>query len=390
MFAAFSSSFWSLALAQGYRLDYWLGATGGPSLDEVTCDAAYLAFQKVDIATLICLHIVDTTQRDWREVLARDAAHREWAQSLLDRLQNVAIVYVLTGEGPPPWRSEQPEGFEDYYGQSAYSVFWWLDLTTGTVTVPRGQPAQLFGLRGLIEKARLESYNANLDDSAYTMDTPIGLPFPNGAPHTSPQKRRWVAASIEPKYRIPFLTYLVIAANAVILGLMYLAGYPEDVWVPARFGAIFPQYILEDGEWFRLFTAMFVHFGMGHLFANLMGLMVFGTRVERYFGRIAFCVIYVLSGLLGSLFSLYLTSGYAAGASGAIYGLIGSIFAYTRITGRSIELMNWYIMFLFIGVGIVMGVLTPNVDNYGHIGGLIGGLVTGAAMVGILKIRGRA
>ena len=380
MFAAFSSNLWALALSQGYRLDYWLGATGGPSLDEVNCDAAYLAFQKVDIATLICLHVVDTTQRDWRQVLARDEAHLNWANSLLDKLQNIAIIYVLVGEGPPPWRGEH---FQDYHGQQAYSVFWWLDLNTGAVTVPRGQPAQLFGLRGLLEKARTVP---NLSDTATDIENAKGLPFPHVK---QGQAMQWRPVTAEPKYRIPILTYLLMGINGVVLVLMYLAGFPSDIWVPARFGAIYPPYIFEYGQWYRLFTAMFVHFGAGHLFANVMGMMVFGARVERYFGRVAFCVTYVVSGLMGSLFSLYLTSGYAAGASGAVYGLIGAIFVYTRMTGRAVELMNWYILFLFIGIGIAMGLMTPGVDNFGHLGGLTGGLVVGAAMVGVLRLKGK-
>ena len=374
MFAAFASSFWSLALAQGYRLDYWVGATGVPSLEEFNNDATYLAFQKVDIATLICLHVVDATQNDWRQVLTRDTELKKWAGSLLDRLQNVAVIYVLAGEGPPPWQGEHPEGFEEYYGQQVYSVFWWLDLATGAVTVSKGQPAQLFGIRGLIEKSRTVATEEAAAES-----------LPEGAPRV----KRFVPVTAEPKHRIPFITYLLIGINAVILLLMYLAGFPADIRVPAQFGAIYPPYIFNDGEWYRLFTAMFVHFGAGHFFANVMGLIVFGTRVERYFGRIALCIAYVISGLLGSLFSLYFTRGYAAGASGAIYGLIGVIFAYTRITGRAIELMNWYIMFMFIGVGIAMGLMTPGIDNFGHLGGLVGGLIVGAAMVWVLKLRGK-
>jgi len=132
---------------------------------------------------------------------------------------------------------------------------------------------------------------------------------------------------------------------------------------------------------------MFIHFGIGHFFANVMGLIVFGTRVERYFGRVAFLVIYVLAGLLGSLASLFFTQGYAAGASGAIYGIIGAIFAYTRITGRDIEHMNWYTLFFFIGIGLAVGFLTPGIDDFGHLGGLVGGLLIGAIMVKTVKVK---
>jgi len=389
MFAAFSSNLWASALAQGYKLDYWLGTTGGPSISDVGSDAAYLAFQKLDIATLICLHLVDTSRRDWREVLAKDASHVKWAEGLLTKLQNIAIVYVLVGDSVPAWHNENPEGFTDFHGQNAYSVFWWLDLSTGDVTVPKGQPTQLFGLRGLIEKARL---GAVKDVVAGEYSGVSGDGTPAGSVIFSeqlPAHKKWVATYAQPVRRVPYLTYLFLGINVIVLLLMYLDGYPADRMVPARFGAIVPDLIFVHGQWYRLFTAMFIHFGAAHLFANVMGLIIFGTRVEKYFGRLAFCLTYIFAGLMASVFSLYFTRGYAAGASGAVYGLIGVIFAYTRITGRSIEHMNWYIMFLFAGMGIAMGLMTEGVDNFGHLGGLIGGAIIGAILVGVLKLRGK-
>jgi len=406
MFSPFSHNFASIASSQGFRLDYSLGTNSTPSMGEISNDATYLAFQKIDISTLICLHVIDTAKRDWQNVVAMDADHCKWAEGLLDRIKNIAIIYVLVGEGPPPWHGTQPEGFKDYYGQSAYSVFWWLDLTNGAVTVSKNQPAQLFGIRGMIEKAR------------YALI--IGAEGEAGDDSSNPsaKAKRYEVATLSPIHRLPILTFIIIGINAVILLLIYLAGFPGDIMVPRNlgaiyvdripesimaglpdaisawlqnfnFGAIFPHDIFEYGEWYRLFTAMFIHFGAGHFLANVMGLLVFGTRVERYFGRIAFLVIYIFAGLLGSLFSLYLTTAYAAGASGAVYGLIGAIFIYTRLTGRAVELMNWYTLFMFIGVGIAMGFLTEGVDNAGHLGGLVGGLVIGAGMVGILKLRGK-
>ena len=366
MFATFSQRFWALASDKGFKLDYWLGPTGTPSMDEVKEDVAYMAFQRLEMATLNCLHIVDTTKLNWKSILASNAEHLKWAEGLLDRVKNVAIIYVLTGEGPPPWYTENPEEFIDYHGQPAYSVFWWLDITTGAVSVPKNQPAQLFGIRSLLEKAR-------------TSETEV----------TDGVMTQYTVKTLTPIHRIPYLTIAMIAINAVILVLIYLAGFPADMFVPARFGAIVPYRINVHGEWWRLFTAMFIHFGVEHFFPNTIGLIVFGTRLERYFGRTIFLTVYIVSGLMGSWASLLFTQGYAAGASGAIYGLIGAIFAYTRLTRRDIEHMNWYTLSLFIGIGIVLGFLTPGVDNFGHLGGLIGGLGIGGIMVGVLRLRGK-
>jgi rhomboid protease GluP len=127
---------------------------------------------------------------------------------------------------------------------------------------------------------------------------------------------------------------------------------------------------------------MFVHFDIMHLLANSFGIIVFGTRIERYFGRICFVILYVGTGLVGSLFSfanLYWTRSGAVsgGASGAVYGLIAAVFIITRVTHSYIETLNHRIMLMFIAIGLVMGFMMPGIDNAGHIGGMVGGVVLG-------------
>ena len=90
----------------------------------------------------------------------------------------------------------------------------------------------------------------------------------------------------------------------------------------------------------------------------------------------------MLAGLLGSAFSLvniYLAQVpiVSAGASGAVYGLVSALFGYTRRTKRTVEFLNWHFMLIYIGLGMVMGVATPGIDNFAHLGGLVGGIVLG-------------
>jgi membrane associated rhomboid family serine protease len=122
---------------------------------------------------------------------------------------------------------------------------------------------------------------------------------------------------------------------------------------------------------------MFVHFGALHLLMNLTGLMIFGIRVERYLGRVKFLAIYIFSGLAASLFSLLFTRGYAAGASGAVYGLTGAILAYTLVSKRPMDALTSYTMLIFAGIGLAMGFASPGIDNFGHIGGWLAGLLAG-------------
>ena len=288
--------------------------------------------QKVEVATLIVINITGENLSIRNE--------------LLEYYQNIAVINIIIDDKP---FSSWVYPTEAYTGQKAYTIFLHVDIATGEITTAPNQPKNIFGINKLIKKA---------------LDGDVNKPV-----------------IIEQK--IPIFTIGLIAINTIVLILMYIEGYPHDPWVPLRFGAIMPRLVFA-GQWYRLFTAMFIHFGIIHFFANITALLIFGTRIERYFGKIKFLTVYILTGLTGSLASLFLTQGYAAGASGAIYGLIGMMFLYTRLTGRAIAGLNWYIMFIFIILGIAMGYIMPNIDNFAHMGGLLSGAVFGIV---IAKVR---
>ena len=234
-----------------------------------------------------------------------------------------------------------------YYGQSPYALYWHVDVEAKAMHVEEGQPDDIMGLKSII----MSALNGKVDEAA-------------------PKKVNTLPI-------FPILTTILVAINLVVLILMYLYGYGQNpLLVAARFGAIIPARIWGAGEYYRLFTAMFVHFGWQHLFMNIAGMLIFGTRIERYYGKISFLAIYLASGLVASVASLLFTRGFAAGASGAVYGLVGAAFVYTKIRG-AMDRINSHIMVIYIIMGLGVGFLMPNVDYFGHIGGLITGVLAG-------------
>jgi len=358
MFGEFSKALYARLLSIEYRLVY-----GDADLFQ---GANFWAVQKLELSTFVNLNICNGAIKGWSDVLALDARTRPQAEALLDRVGQVANIYVIVGGDRPSF-----EGAKEYDGSPCFSVFWHLDLFTGQISTPKGQPAKMFGINELVFAAWGEMGKVDAVEDSFTS-----------------VERNAIRFAPKPKYRYAFLTFGIMLINAVVLGLMYLDGFPNDFLVPMRFGAIVPELVHYRGEWYRLFTAMFVHFGLAHFAANSFGLLIFGTRVERYFGRICFVAIYLIAGLVGSLASLYLSQAYAAGASGAIYGLVGALFAYTRIHKRTIENLNWYVMFLYIGIGLAMGFATPGIDNFAHLGGLVGGIVVGGVYAFVKRAQG--
>lgn len=129
------------------------------------------------------------------------------------------------------------------------------------------------------------------------------------------------------------------------------------------------------GEWYRLVTSGFLHYGIFHLAVNMYALWILGTVTERLAGRLRFGIVYGVSLLAGSLGALLLSpDGFTAGASGAIFGLMGALFIAERAAGipfRSSGLLPVLVLNLVITFGI------PGISIGGHLGGLVGGAISG-------------
>ena len=184
-------------------------------------------------------------------------------------------------------------------------------------------------------------------------------------------------------------TPALILANALVFVAMLLNG--AGLWhspngVQLAWGANFGP-ATQDGEWWRLGSALFLHFGVLHLALNMWALWDGGQWVERMFGRLQFVVIYFAAGLMGNLLSLVAHSGRAVsgGASGAVFGIYGALLGYLWCRRGQIEKGEFRWLFWgalgFSAATIVFGILVPGVDNAAHIGGLLTGLLVGLILM---------
>lgn len=192
--------------------------------------------------------------------------------------------------------------------------------------------------------------------------------------------------------RLPLLTGALILINVFIWLMMELSGGSTNPNVLVKFGAIYTPFIIEYKEYYRLFTANFLHIGATHLFFNCFNLYIFGSRLEKYITRLEFLIIYICAGLFGAAFSLtgnllMNANGLSAGASGAIYGLIGCIIVCSKLTGKSIDGLSDYMMIIFFILGMALSLVSPNIDSSAHIGGFIGGILFTLAIVKKSKVR---
>ena len=194
--------------------------------------------------------------------------------------------------------------------------------------------------------------------------------------NTTTNKKNKVADKIFSK-KYPLITYILIGIN--ILVFLYSMFSKTDLLL--KYGMYTP--FIKAGEYYRLFTCMFLHVDLIHLGFNMYALYVLGPQIESFFGKTKFTIIYLLSGICGSLLSMALnTEALSVGASGAIFGLLGAMlyfgYHYRTYLGNVLRSQIIPIIVLNLGLGFILN----GVDNYGHIGGLIGGILA-SMIVGV-------
>ena len=181
----------------------------------------------------------------------------------------------------------------------------------------------------------------------------------------------------------PIITYFIIGICILLYFLMVIeeGNFNLSTYVLLKFGAnagIFTK----SGQYFRLFTCIFLHAGLIHIICNMYSLYVIGPQIESFYGKLKYLFIFLFSGICGSLLSLGLSldNTVSVGASGAIFGLLGSIlyFGYHYRVYLGNVLKSQILPIIFIN--LMIGFMVPGIDNFAHIGGLIGGIFASMAV----------
>lgn len=190
------------------------------------------------------------------------------------------------------------------------------------------------------------------------------------------------------------MTVLFILLNILIFVIVDFTGGSENTVHMIACGAAYPPLILEEGETYRLFTCMFLHFGIYHIANNMLVLFVLGQRLEPALGKVKFILVYLLGGLGGNIFSLLMETKKAeyavsAGASGAVFAVMGAmLYVVIRSRGR-IQDISVRQMMIMAGFSLYFGFTSTGVDNAAHVGGLVCGFILAALLYHPGKVSGR-
>ncbi len=186
-----------------------------------------------------------------------------------------------------------------------------------------------------------------------------------------------------------YITPLLLYANVLVYLLMVICGlglFRFDGPDLFNWGALLRSAV-QNGDWWRMLTAVFLHGGIMHIANNMLSLYFIGFMLEPILGRWRYLIIYLICGLGGSFASIYWHENtLSVGASGAIFGLYGFMLALILMKVFEPELNKLFlgIAGIFVGINLIMG-LAGNVDNAAHIGGIISGIVIGYLFLPGLK-----
>jgi rhomboid protease GluP len=180
------------------------------------------------------------------------------------------------------------------------------------------------------------------------------------------------------------LTYLLVFINILVYAFSALSSadmMDMDLQILVDMGALYSPLVLQADQWWRLFTAMFLHGSITHLLMNMFSLYLIGRSVELYLSNKSYLSIYLFSGLLGGLFSLMMhPNTVGVGASGAIFGLFGALAGFFLAHREQIQAETKAFMksfALIIGINLAIGLSIESIDLVAHIAGLSIGFIGG-------------
>lgn len=178
----------------------------------------------------------------------------------------------------------------------------------------------------------------------------------------------------------PIITIGIIAINILVFVWLSFFGMTEDGSYMLEHGAMFVPLVLGNHEYYRLITSIFLHFGFAHLMNNMVMLFFLGSILEEEIGSFKYLLLYFVSGVAGNILSAFmdLKTGefvISAGASGAIFGVIGALLIIVAKNHGHLRTLDGKGMVFMVVCSLYHGFTSTGVDNMAHIGGLLSGIL---------------
>lgn len=279
----------------------------------------------------------------------------------LNQIENVIFLNIIATEKVDSEMLNFVNTFNFDLETSINNLCWIADYNNKKIITSKNQPTEILDIHKIIKQSFFEENETsiNINENSFSQIA------------EEIEKEEYA----ELKSNNYLITIFLIIINVFVFTLEELNGGSENSAVLIKFGAVVSDFVLTKHEFYRLLTGMFLHIGITHIASNCLSLYILGTRSEKYFGKAFFLTTYILSGIGASLASVFFTKGLSAGASGAIFGIMGAMLVYSHKTKKSIGDFSGYFMVIFSLISIGAGFMEDGIDNAGHLGGFITGAI---------------
>lgn len=341
-------------------------------LEEIFASGGYSVLRSGDPAVKIFyiyeqegFRVVVAVNLDAVELLDADE-HRAFETEVLNLFYHPAGKIMNFPENLPVYHVDLLTLFESKSDEKVkkmcaqYPNAWGYLPNAHRLVIYENQPGDFFGLRDAIESAE--------EMQRGTRVSAVGI-----------KQRIWEL--FHPKNYLPaYSTIFFAVLNVLIFLILEFIGDTMDPVFIEKYGGLYPEDVLAHGEWWRILTSCFLHFGAAHLMNNMVIFCCVGSRLERVIGHWKLAVLFLLSGIGGGLLSCFamVYSGefaVSAGASGAVFGTIAGLLWAVIWNKGSLEGITTKGLFVMLGLSLYYGFSTIGVDNWGHIGGMLTGFL---------------
>jgi len=331
--------------------------------------------QKQSWGAVFVLELLDGDFINEEEMVKRLEKGFNAIRSIAGQYPVVLIEAFLFENGVPESKLRLLEDtLEKMQWHKRYITSFCLDMGSARIFRLSEPPLSLEGLDKVLDRAVMSDMSLEDFQGSFTN------------PYHKHEEATQVRQKIKLSDKKTIVSYALIVINIFMWLITYFFGKKHDVNANLVFGAKFNPLIMK-GEYWRLLTPVFLHGGLMHLAVNSYSIYAIGPTVERLYGPVKFSLIYIIAGIVGNVASFVFSINPSMGASGAIFGLLGALLCmgqkhrdlFRRTIGKDV--------IITIVFNIVYGFSRSGIDNYAHIGGLVGGFLSAWA-VGLFGEKG--
>jgi len=265
---------------------------------------------------------------------------------------------------------------------------WIVDLSRNQLIIYENQSTDCAGLRELIDEFLIDE--RSLEEERQTDSADFSQASNDNRRRINPQRLTFITP----------MNSIIIGVNIIAFFILYFLPILGGEQQMLSKGALSWYYVLEEKEYYRILTSMFMHADWSHLFNNMLVLLFVGVNLERAAGKIRYLIIYFGTGIIAGLTSISYNmwkdygqfsmegSTFSIGASGAIFGIVGAMLFIVIINRGKLENINTRQMVLFVFFSLYGGISNSSIDQAAHVGGFLAGIVLAAIVYRRSRIKG--